>query len=134
MEAHRNAERLQRAFDQAAVGALSGAVGTYSATAPDFEARVLARLGLAREPVSTQVVPRDRHDFADSRKAQQRRFDLAEFNSKAANFDLMIEPAETLDASVGTEAAEISGAVHPSTWLGGKRIAQEFLGGKFRPA
>jgi adenylosuccinate lyase len=60
-EAHRNAERLTRAFDQVAVGAISGAVGTYSATSPDFEERVLARLGLAREPVSTQVVPRDRH-------------------------------------------------------------------------
>jgi adenylosuccinate lyase len=60
-EAHRNAVRLERAFDQVAVGALSGAVGTYAATGPDFEARVLARLGLAREEVSTQVVPRDRH-------------------------------------------------------------------------
>jgi adenylosuccinate lyase len=60
-EAFRNAERLERAFGQASVGALSGAVGTYSATSPDFEERVLARLGLAREPVSTQVVPRDRH-------------------------------------------------------------------------
>ena len=60
-EAHRNADRLERAFAQAATGALSGAVGTYSATSPDFEARVLGRLGLEREPVSTQVVPRDRH-------------------------------------------------------------------------
>ncbi|MEA2270356.1 MAG: adenylosuccinate lyase, partial [Solirubrobacteraceae bacterium] len=60
-EAHRNAQRLQDAFAQASVGALSGAVGTYSATDPDFEASVLARLGLAAEPVSTQVVPRDRH-------------------------------------------------------------------------
>jgi adenylosuccinate lyase len=60
-EAHRNAERLRDAFAQASVGALSGAVGTYAATDPDFEARVLARLGLAAEPVSTQVVPRDRH-------------------------------------------------------------------------
>jgi adenylosuccinate lyase len=60
-EAHRNADRLDRAFAQAAVGALSGAVGTYSATSPEFEERVLDRLGLAREPVSTQVVPRDRH-------------------------------------------------------------------------
>jgi len=60
-EAHRNAQRLQRAFAQVAVGALSGAVGTYAATDPAFEARVLARLGLEREPVSTQVVPRDRH-------------------------------------------------------------------------
>jgi adenylosuccinate lyase len=60
-EAHRNAERLQRAFAQASVGAISGAVGTYSATSPEFEERVLERLGLAGEPVSTQVVPRDRH-------------------------------------------------------------------------
>jgi adenylosuccinate lyase len=61
MEAHRNAQRLEQAFAQAAVGALSGAVGTYAATSPEFEARVLGRLGLAAEPVSTQVVPRDRH-------------------------------------------------------------------------
>jgi adenylosuccinate lyase len=60
-EASRNAERLERAFAQAAVGAVSGAVGTYSATSPDFEARVLRRLGLDAEPVSTQVVARDRH-------------------------------------------------------------------------
>ncbi len=60
-EAHRNAQRLQRAFEQVAVGAISGAVGTYAATSPDFEMRVLARLGLAREDVSTQVVARDRH-------------------------------------------------------------------------
>jgi adenylosuccinate lyase len=60
-EAHRNALRLERAFAQAAVGAISGAVGTYAATSPEFEARVLARLGLAREDVSTQVVARDRH-------------------------------------------------------------------------
>jgi adenylosuccinate lyase len=60
-EAHRNAQRLQRAFEQVAVGAISGAVGTYAATSPEFEMRVLARLGLAREDVSTQVVARDRH-------------------------------------------------------------------------
>ncbi len=60
-EADRNAQRLERAFAQVAVGAVSGAVGTYSATSPDFEARVLARLGLEAEPVSTQVVARDRH-------------------------------------------------------------------------
>ncbi|MFI4985376.1 MAG: adenylosuccinate lyase [Solirubrobacterales bacterium] len=60
-EAHRNALRLERAFAQAAVGAVSGAVGTYAATSPEFEARVLARLGLEREDVSTQVVARDRH-------------------------------------------------------------------------
>ena len=60
-EAHRNADRLERAFAQAATGAISGAVGTYASLGPDFEARVLDRIGLAAEPVSTQVVPRDRH-------------------------------------------------------------------------
>ncbi len=59
-EAARNRDRLRRAFDQAAVGALSGAVGTYSASDPDYEARVLARLELKAETVSTQVVARDR--------------------------------------------------------------------------
>jgi adenylosuccinate lyase len=60
-EAHRNAQRLERAFAQAAVGAISGAVGTHSAHEPAYEERVLARLGLEREPISTQVVARDRH-------------------------------------------------------------------------
>jgi adenylosuccinate lyase len=60
-EAQRNAERLARAFAAVAVGALSGAVGSYSANGPEVEAAVLARLGLAREDVSTQVVARDRH-------------------------------------------------------------------------
>jgi adenylosuccinate lyase len=61
LEAHRNAERLERSFAQAATGAISGAVGTYASLGPAYEARVLERLGLAAEPVSTQVVPRDRH-------------------------------------------------------------------------
>jgi adenylosuccinate lyase len=60
-EAHRNLVRLERAIEGVSVGALSGAVGTYSANGPEIEAAVLARLGLGREDVSTQVVPRDRH-------------------------------------------------------------------------
>jgi adenylosuccinate lyase len=60
-EAQRNVERFERAFAGVAVGALSGAVGTYSANGPEIEAAVLERLGLAREDVSTQVVARDRH-------------------------------------------------------------------------
>ena len=60
-EAARNAERLQHAFDQAAVGKLSGAVGTYSMLEPDVEESVLGNLGLRAESIATQVVPRDRH-------------------------------------------------------------------------
>ncbi len=47
-EAARNADRLERAFAEVAVGAVSGAVGTYAATSPQFEAEVLERVGLAR--------------------------------------------------------------------------------------
>src|SRR5215211_5512576 len=60
-EADRNLRRLQRAVEGVSVGALSGAVGTYSANGPEIEAAVLLRLGLSREDASTQVVPRDRH-------------------------------------------------------------------------
>jgi adenylosuccinate lyase len=61
IEAHRNAERLQAAFAQAATAAISGAVGTYATLGPAYEERVLAKLGLHAETISTQVVPRDRH-------------------------------------------------------------------------
>jgi adenylosuccinate lyase len=60
-EADRNLRRLEGAFGQLAVGKLSGAVGTYASVPPAVEARVMERLGLGREDVATQVVPRDRH-------------------------------------------------------------------------
>jgi adenylosuccinate lyase len=60
-EADRNLGRLDAAFEQLAVGKLSGAVGTYASIPPAVEARVMERLGLRREDVATQVVPRDRH-------------------------------------------------------------------------
>jgi adenylosuccinate lyase len=60
-EADRNVRRLERAVESASVGALSGAVGTYASNGPEVEVAVLRRLGLRREDVSTQVVPRDRH-------------------------------------------------------------------------
>jgi adenylosuccinate lyase len=60
-EADRNLQRLTGAFEQVAVGKLSGAVGTYASVPPTVEARVMEALGLAREDVSTQVIPRDRH-------------------------------------------------------------------------
>jgi adenylosuccinate lyase len=60
-EADRNLERLRRAFGNAAVGQLSGAVGTYASVPPAIERRVMEQLGLKAEDVSTQIVPRDRH-------------------------------------------------------------------------
>jgi adenylosuccinate lyase len=60
-EADRNLRRLEAAFAQLAFGKLSGAVGTYASVPPAVEARVMERLGLGREDVATQVIPRDRH-------------------------------------------------------------------------
>ena len=57
----RNRARLQAARAEIAVCALSGAVGTFAHVDPRVEAHVATQLGLAVEPVSTQVIPRDRH-------------------------------------------------------------------------
>jgi adenylosuccinate lyase len=53
--------RLGRALEGMRVGKLSGAVGTYAATDPEVERLACERLGLEPEPVSTQIVQRDRH-------------------------------------------------------------------------
>jgi len=68
-EADRNLARLADAFEQLRFGKLSGAVGTYASVPPAVEARVMERLGLRREDVATQVVPRDRHAVLTSRIA-----------------------------------------------------------------
>jgi adenylosuccinate lyase len=57
----RNRARLKAARDDIATCAISGAVGTFANIDPRVEAHVAAELGLAPEPVSTQVIPRDRH-------------------------------------------------------------------------
>src|SRR2546421_930554 len=60
-ELERGRERLQRALEGMRVGKLSGAVGTSPAPDPELERSACERLGLEPEPVSTQIVPRDRH-------------------------------------------------------------------------
>ena len=60
-ELGRGRDRLAAALDGVAVGKLSGAVGAYGNVDPRVERLALERLGLAVEPVSTQVVARDRH-------------------------------------------------------------------------
>ncbi len=60
-EADRNVRRLEAAAAQVAKGKLSGAVGTYASVPPAIERRVMEQLGLQREEIATQVVPRDRH-------------------------------------------------------------------------
>ena len=60
-EIARDRARLAAAADDAATGKISGPVGTYSHLGPDLEDEVLAALQLRRDPISTQIVQRDRH-------------------------------------------------------------------------
>ena len=57
----RNRERLVRAREEVATCAISGAIGTFANVDPSVEAHVAEKLGLTVEPISTQVIPRDRH-------------------------------------------------------------------------
>ena len=60
-EMKRNLNRMQVARDEIATGAISGAVGTFANIDPAVEKHVCEKLGLIPEPISTQVIPRDRH-------------------------------------------------------------------------
>jgi adenylosuccinate lyase len=60
-EMDRNLNRLEKARFEIATGAISGAVGTFANIDPKVEEHVCKRMGLTPEPISTQVIPRDRH-------------------------------------------------------------------------
>lgn len=60
-EMARNRTRLETARAEIATGAISGAVGTFANIDPAVETHVCAQMGLEPEPISTQVIPRDRH-------------------------------------------------------------------------
>ena len=59
----RNKKRLEAAIDEISTCAISGAVGTFANIDPRVEKYVAKKLGLSVEPISTQVIPRDRHAF-----------------------------------------------------------------------
>ncbi|MEN3045164.1 MAG: adenylosuccinate lyase, partial [Candidatus Hydrothermales bacterium] len=60
-EAKRNEKRLKEALREVSFGKLSGSVGNYLHIPPEVEEFVLKKLGLKVEPISTQIIPRDRH-------------------------------------------------------------------------
>ncbi len=62
-EFKRNRNRLKDAIDEVSTCAISGAVGTFANINPNVEKHVAKKLGLKVEPISTQVIPRDRHAF-----------------------------------------------------------------------
>ena len=62
-EFKRNKKRLLSAIDEVSTCAISGAVGTFANINPNVEKHVAKKLGLKIEPISTQIIPRDRHAF-----------------------------------------------------------------------
>ena len=62
-EFKRNRKRLIDAIEEVSTCAISGAVGTFANINPNIERHVAKKLGLKVEPISTQIIPRDRHAF-----------------------------------------------------------------------
>ena len=62
-EFNRNKKRLEQAIEEISTCAISGAVGTFAHIGPNIEKFVAKKLGLKPEPISTQIIPRDRHAY-----------------------------------------------------------------------
>src|SRR2546425_835058 len=104
VEAGRNLERLGRAREVVAVGKLSGAVGQFAHVEPEVEEEGCRDLGLGGEPVSTQIVQRDRHVervvLPDSTIALDYILDLGAFIVEGLEVD-PARMAENLERSYG---------------------------------
>ncbi|MCE9501109.1 MAG: adenylosuccinate lyase, partial [Leptospira sp.] len=94
-EMSRNLERLKQARIEIAVGKFSGAVGTYSNIDPEIEEFVCAKLGLKIDPVTTQVITRDRHAFY-----------LSVLGLTASSLDRMATEIRLLQKTEGREVEE----------------------------
>ncbi|EKO78530.1 MULTISPECIES: adenylosuccinate lyase [unclassified Leptospira] len=94
-ELNRNRKRMSEARDEIAVGKLSGAVGTYSNVDPEIEAYVCEKMGLKIDPISTQVVSRDRHAFY-----------LSVLGVTASSLDRMATEIRLLQKTEGREVEE----------------------------
>ena len=62
-EFKRNKKRLEQAIEEISTCAISGAVGTFAHIGPNIEKFVAKKLSLKPEPISTQIIPRDRHAY-----------------------------------------------------------------------
>lgn len=94
-ELRRNRERLLRAREEIAVGKLSGAVGTFSNIDPEVEEEVCLALGLKADPVTTQVINRDRHAYF-----------LSVLGVIAGSLDRMAQEIRLLQKTEGREVEE----------------------------
>ncbi len=98
-ELRRAQQRLHEALEQMAVGAISGAVGTHATVPPAIEEYVCARLGLAVDPVSSQIIQRDRHAHL-----------LTTFALIASSLEKMAQEIRHLQRTEVSEAFEPFGA------------------------
>ncbi|SAL06820.1 hypothetical protein AWB78_08264 [Caballeronia calidae] len=87
---------------------------------------------LVGRTVAPAVVAGDDHRFAHRRMTGELRLDLPEFDTEAANLDLMIVTAEEFEIAVGQPAGEIAGAIHARAALAIERIVNETFSGKCR--
>ncbi len=94
-ELMRGRERLLRARDEISVGKLSGAVGTFSNIDPEVEDEVCSELGLRPDPITTQVVNRDRHAYF-----------LGVLGVLAGGLDRMAQEVRLLQKTEGREVEE----------------------------
>jgi adenylosuccinate lyase len=94
-EMQRNLERLKQAHKEISVGKFSGAVGTYSNIDPAIEEFVCTKLGLAVDPITTQVITRDRHAFY-----------LSILGLTASSLDRMATEIRLLQKTEGREVEE----------------------------
>jgi adenylosuccinate lyase len=94
-EMQRNLERLKQAQKEISVGKFSGAVGTYSNIDPQIEEFVCTKLGLAVDPITTQVITRDRHAFY-----------LSILGLTASSLDRMATEIRLLQKTEGREVEE----------------------------
>lgn len=94
-EMQRNLERMKLAREEVAVGKFSGAVGTYSNIEPDIEEFVCNKLGLKVDPITTQVITRDRHAFY-----------LSVLGLAASSLDRMATEIRLLQKTEGREVEE----------------------------
>ena len=73
----------------------------------------------------------DDHSLPNGGMGSQRRLDFTQFNTKAPDLDLMIEPAEEFEVAVRPIARQVAGFIKAGAWFAAEGIGDELLGGEF---
>ena len=122
-EIRRHQHRLEDAKQTVAVGKISGAVGSHATISPDLEERVCTTLGLAVEPISTQIVHRDRHAQFVSTLAQ-----IAASLDKFATEIRHLQRTEVLEVEEPFAKGQTGSSAMPHKRQSGEVRAHQWLG------